>query len=155
MRSNKLISETPYIQILELDFDRCLCHFENLNQHPLLNCKVAWLNKWTHLSISVFSCEKISAHEQFVVDIHQITMLSEIKNIPLSRSIPLPSNPAAIQFEYEFNEQRFCHVITSRPSMHRSKPTYYEYIFKEMDNYYLRSCARKWKMGRLDFSNDE
>lgn len=155
MRSNKLISETPYIQILGLDFDRCSGCFKNSDRHPLLNFKVAWLNKWTHLPISVFSCEKISAHEQFVVGIHQITMLSEIKNIPLSRSIPLPSKPAAIQFEYEFNEQRFCHVITSRPSMHRGKPTYYEYIFKEMDNYYLRLCARKWKMGRSDLSNDE
>ena len=155
IRSDKLISEAPYIQIWRLDFNSCLCCFENLDNYPLLNCKVAWLNKWTHLPMSVFSCEQISAHEAFIVDSHQIMMIDEMKNIPLIKGIPLPSKPAAIHFEYEFNEKRFCHVITSGPSIFRNTLTYQEYIFKEIDNYYLRLYARKWKMEQSGFSNEE
>lgn len=146
IRPEKIEMEATNIQLWRLDFDQCICCFQNSDSDSLLDLRVAWLNRKQHYPIRTFYLEKIITQDKVFIDDHKININEETNSFTCKNIICPPIKPDAIQFEYELRGEQICHLIYSVPRKDEKKPTYTEYIFKKIYGNYQRLYKRKFEV---------
>lgn len=125
-RPEKLVVEAANIHIRKLDFQNCVCEIKNINDYPLKNCEIAWISKRKHMVIRVHKVDEVYAHNKMKIGYQYAGIpYHDANNV---YDVPCPIIPDALQFEYDLNGKRYCHVFRNPKQEKHNMLSYCEYI---------------------------